>query len=205
MNQEQITNVIFQIKQLQDQTNSVYWVAFIGMIASFLAAVVTGIFGLRQNIYRQKHEKQWQIFNKNLSIIETAVDACWRMIFNKFQLCSNPNDQIAQMNLFVLQKDVLYFESLLMIYGELKLAENLAKMREAIISISNAEFRKKWPEIYAQGRSYLIEFRKYIWSGITQDFNEFEGKLRQLKVSSPTNESFPTHLGAGTMGSVKLR
>lgn len=212
MELEQSSSIVIQIQNLQQQTNAVlqqtnatHTIALIGAGAAILSAFIAGFFVIWQICHRINHEKQWLFFQKNVTVLETATDLCWRMIYNKFILASYPQDQAAATRLFEVHKDVNYYESLMVLYGDLDLANKLAEMKDLIINTPNNSFLIEWPNLYKKGQEYLLAARKFIGSSLNENLDAYKKKLEAMPASSsPSVQNLQT-VQSDTMGTIAIR
>ena len=212
MDQELASNIVIQIQNLQQQTNATlqqanatYTVAVIAAVAAVVTAFIAGGFVIWQVCYRIDHEKQWFFFQKNVMVLETAIDLCWRMIYNKFILASFPQDQAAAARLFEVHKDVNYYESLMVLYGDHDLAEKLAEIKDMIINTSHDRFIVEWPKLYKKGQEYLYAARKFIGSGLSEKLDEYKKKLETMPAAASPSVQNPQTIQADTMGTIAIR
>lgn len=176
MGMEQVTNIAIKIGELGTKVDFTFWVAIISAIAAIGSAAIAGIFAWKLDKVNKEHHKQWSYVAKTSSLIDDAIEIFSRMLFNKI-LIAYYNDQQAQQNLFLLQKDLLTIESKMVVYGSLELAEAIANFKNLIVQTPDKEFLLKWEELYKKGHEYLLKCRGSLGTQISESFEEFKNKL----------------------------
>lgn len=201
MDNSQFTNIAIRVGELGAKTSFTFWVAVISAFAALCSAAIAGIFAWKLNLANKQHEKQWTYITKVSLLIDNAIEIFSRMLFNKFILAYNNNDQSAYQNLFLLQKDILVVESQFVVYGPLEIAESIYNFKNFIIQTSNEEFLSKWNDIYQKGNELLLLCRKELGKNISAKFQDFARGLIELPLQIPSGVTIESK----TMGSITIR
>ena len=211
--QQQITLIQNDIHSVQANSLITIGIAAIGFFGTLAASVVSAVASWNAartasdvqkavSSDRMKHEKQWEYFKTQMSLINSATDILWRIIYNKLVLCDHATNSAAKSNLFLLEKDAFTVESLLVVYGPESFGVAVGSMRELILSIPDKDFRKRWDEMYAEGRKKLLEIRVEMARGLEKPF---EGFVSELK-GTPQSLSAPADIvGVNSMGAVEIK
>ena len=109
--QQQITLIQNDIYTAQTRATLTLAVAVIGVLGTVIASIISArasrktarLTGEIQKIIsadRTKHEKQWEYFKAQMTLVNAAVDVMWRLIFNKLVLCDRRTDAASKNNFF---------------------------------------------------------------------------------------------------------
>jgi len=200
----QITNIAIKIGELGAKYSFTLYVAVISAIAAIISAIIAGIFAWKLNCANKQHEKQWAYVGKVSTLIDNGIDIFARLLFNKLLIAYNIDTQVANNNLFLLQKDILVIESQLIVYGSLELGNAVYDFKNIIIQTSNEEFINKWGDIYQEGHKLLLLCRKELGDKLSEKFKDFAQKLTEVLPSSPPGSSFDAKLISSTKSSIGI-
>lgn len=199
----QITNIAIKIGELGARTSFALIVAFISAVTALASAIIAGIFAWKLNLANKQHEKQWAYINKVSMLVDNGIEIFTRMLFNKLLIAYNIDTQIANQNLFLLQKDILVIESQLVVYGSLEIAEAAYNFKNIIVQTPNQEFLKKWGEVYQKGNELLLLCRKELGDKLTKKFADFTEELTKIPPSVPSGATIDAKLIGSTKTSLE--
>jgi hypothetical protein len=195
----QITSIAIKIGELEIKSSISFWIAIIGALTAIFSAIIAGISAWKLNCANKQHQKQWAYVGKVSTLIDNGIDIFARLLFNKLLIAYNVDVQVANNNLFLLQKDILVIESQLIVYGSLELGDAVYSFKNIIIQTKNEEFISKWDSIYQEGHKLLLLCRTELGEKISEKFEDFAQKL----VSVPPKLSEGTPFDAKLISSTK--
>jgi hypothetical protein len=173
---------ITTIKEIIQDPKLTIAVAFISglfvLLSKFIDWLISSV--------RLNREKQSYYFNKTCILVENGVEVFLRIIFNKLLIAYKITPvETWKNNIFLLHKDILNIESLLVIYAPQEIIEPFADFRAFILSLKDELAAEKWNEIYSKGSNYLGKIRKSLGITLGKNFKDF---MEDLKSGAPKEE-----------------
>jgi len=154
---------------------------------SALAVLVSKFIDWFINSIRIRHEKQSFYFQKTCLLIDNGVELFLRVMFNKLLISYKLNPlETWRNNIFILHKDILSIESLLVIYAPQEIIEAFAEFRSYIFGLKDELAAEKWSEFYKKGSECLEKIRKKLGKALDANFKDF---LNQLKSVTPQEKA----------------
>lgn len=185
MDFEQITNIGIQIGELQQKADFTLWAAVVACVGSIIGVIIAGWTARRLKEIEKKQQTQWAYLGKQSTLIDLAIDVCAKMLFNKLLLAYKVDESTAAINLFVLRKEALVLESQLVVYGNVELVDAVHDYVDLILNTPTDKFLGEWAKIYNKGREHLLVFRKVLGEGVSQEYKDFEKKLKNVSQFQP--------------------
>ena len=176
---QQIINIAIKIGAIEQKANFAFWGAFISAIGAIIAAGVAGYFKWQLSQAQKQHEKQWAFVGKKTLLFDAAIETLVRMLWNKLLITNNMYVELANNNLFLLQKDCMVIESQLFLYGNQALAEAVAAFKEKIIITNLAAPGNQWEEIMEEGRRQLFLLKQDLGTSVTEGYEKFKTKMEK--------------------------
>lgn len=154
---------------------------------SALAVLVSKFIDWFINSTKIKHEKQSFYFQKTCLLIENGVELFLRVMFNKLLISYKAAPlETWKSNIFLLHKDILSIESLLVIYAPQEIIEAFVEFRFYIFNLKDELAADKWSEFFQKGSECLEKIRKKLGKALDTSFEDF---LKGLKSVAPKEEA----------------